>query len=56
MTTKLGEPVEFFLTNTFFADVKGLRVFPFALPEGSVVYADRAYNDLEIEDLLLEAD
>jgi hypothetical protein len=56
MVTELGEPVEFFLTNGSFADVKGLRVFPFALPEGSVVYADKAYNDYEVEDLLLEAE
>jgi len=56
MVTESGEPVEFFLTSGSFADVKGLRVFPFALPEGSVVYADKAYNDYEIEDLLLEAE
>ena len=56
MVTESGEPVEFFLTNGSFADVKGLRVFPFDLPEGSVVYADRAYNDYEVEDFLLEAE
>lgn len=56
MVTESGEPVEFFLTNGSFADVKGLKVFPFDLPEGSVVYADRAYNDYEVEDLLLEAE
>lgn len=56
MVTESGEPVEFFLTNGAFADVKGLRVFPFDLPKGSVVYADRAYNDYEVEDLLLEAE
>ncbi|MFM8006776.1 MAG: IS982 family transposase, partial [Dolichospermum sp.] len=55
MVTASREPVEFFLTNGSFAD-KGLRIFPFALPEGSVVYADKAYNDYEIEDLLLEAE
>ena len=56
MVTASREPVEFFLTSGSFADVKGLGVFPFALPEGSVVYADKAYNDYEIEDLLLEAE
>ena len=50
------QPVEFFLAPGSFADVRGLRVFPFALSEGSVVYADRAYNDYEVEDLLLEAE
>ncbi len=56
MVTASREPVEFFLTSGSLADVKGLRIFPFALPEGSVVYADKAYNDYEIEDLLLEAE
>jgi Transposase DDE domain len=56
MVTATGEPVEFFLTPGSFADVKGLKVFPFALPEGSVVYADKAYTDYAVEDLLLEAE
>ena len=56
MVTEAGEPVEFFLTPGSFADVKGLKVFPFALPEGSVVYADKAYTDYDVEDLLLEAE
>lgn len=56
MVTETGEPVEFFLSAGSFADVRGLRVFPFNLPEGSVVYADKAYNDYEVEDLLLEAE
>ncbi|WP_181016138.1 hypothetical protein [Pseudanabaena sp. BC1403] len=33
-----------------------MRVFSFALPEGSVVYADKAYNDYKIEDLLFESE
>jgi hypothetical protein len=44
------------LTPSSFADVKGLKVFPFALPEGSVVYADWAYTDYAVEDLLLAAE
>ena len=56
MVTESGEPIEFFLTSGSFADVKVLGVFPFALPKGSIVYADKAYNDYEIEDLLLEAE
>jgi len=38
MATASGEPVEFFLTSGSFADVRDLKVFPFALPESSVVY------------------
>jgi Transposase DDE domain len=56
MVTATGEPVEFFLTPASFADVKGLKIFPFALPEDSVVYADKAYTDYEVEDLLLDAE
>lgn len=33
-----------------------MRVFSFDLHEASTVYADKAYNDYEIEDLLLEAE
>lgn len=56
MVTETGEPVEFFITPGSFADVRGLKVFPFALPEHSVVYADKAYTDYEVEDLLLDAE
>jgi Transposase DDE domain len=56
MVTAIGEPVEFFLTPGSFADVQGLRVFPFALPSNSVVYADKADTDYQVEDLLLEAE
>jgi hypothetical protein len=56
MVTETGEPVEFFLSSGSFGDVRGLRVFSFNLPEDSVVYADKAYNDYEVEDLLLEAE
>jgi hypothetical protein len=41
MVTASRQPVEFFLTSGSFADVKGLRVFPFALPEGSVFMQTR---------------
>ena len=33
-----------------------LKYYAFALPVGSVIYADRAYNDYEIEDLLQEVE
>lgn len=54
MVTEKGEPVEFFLSPASFADVKGLEVFPFEIKEGSLVYGDKAYNDYDIEDWLME--
>lgn len=56
MVTESGKPVEFFLSPGSFADVKGLKHFSFALPENSVVYGDKAYNDYEVEDLLWEVE
>lgn len=55
MITKEGQPVEFFLTPGGFGDVSGLPLFDFDLPEGAEVYADKAYNDYSIEDVLKEA-
>ncbi len=55
MVTHDGKPVEFFLAPGSFADVDALKVFGFDLPEGSTVYADKAYNDYLIEDILREA-
>jgi hypothetical protein len=52
LVTKDGQPVEFFLTHGGFGDVDALKYYAFDLPAGSIVYADRAYNDYEIEDLL----
>jgi hypothetical protein len=56
MVTASGEPVEFFLTPGASADVEALDGYSFDLPEGSTVYADKAYNDYQCEDLLREAD
>jgi len=55
LVTAAGEPVEFFLTPGSFADVDALDFYNFNLPEGSTVYADKAYNDYHCEDLLQEA-
>jgi hypothetical protein len=55
MVTKEGKPVEFFLTPGSFGDVHALKVFDFDLPEGSTLYADKAYNDYVMEDILTEA-
>jgi hypothetical protein len=52
MVTQDGHPVECFLTHGGFGDVDALKYYTYALPDGSIIYADRAYNDYEIEDLL----
>ena len=56
MVTKDGQPVECFLTPGSFGDVDALKCYTYELPDGSIIYADKAYNDYEIEDLLKEVD
>ena len=56
MVTKDGQPVECFLTHGGFGDVDALKYYAYELPDGSIIYADKAYNDYEIEDLLQEVD
>ena len=56
MGTQDGHPVECFLTPGGFGDVDALKYYAYALPEGSMSYADKAYNDYEIEDLLKEVE
>ena len=56
MVTQDGQPVECFLTPGGFGDVDALKYYAYELPDGSIIYADRAYNDYEIEDLLKEVD
>lgn len=55
MVTQSGQPVELFFTPGSVGDVEGLQIFSFDLAPGSTVYADKAYNDYDIEDLLEEA-
>jgi Transposase DDE domain len=55
LVTKDGQPVECFLTPGSYSDVRMLKTFRFDIPEGSHVYADKAYNDDVMEDVLLEA-
>ena len=38
------------------SDVQALKGYAYDLPPGSVVYADKACNDYEIEDLLAEVE
>ena len=56
MVTQEGHPVELFLTPGGVGDVDELKYYLFDLPEGAIIYADKAYNDYEIEDLLKEVD
>jgi len=56
MVTQDGQPVECFLTPGGFGDVDALKYYAYELPDGSIIYADKAYNDYEIEDLLQDVD
>jgi hypothetical protein len=56
MVTQEGQPVECFLTHGGLGDVEALKYYAYELPDGSIIYADKAYNDYEIEDLLKEVD
>jgi len=44
------------LTPGNVSDTKTLSLFDFGLPNGSVIYGDKAYTCYEIEDLLAEND
>jgi len=55
MVTKDGQSVECLLTPGSYSDVQALQAFQFNLPAGSCIYADKAYNDYKMEDILLEA-
>jgi Transposase DDE domain len=52
MVTQAGQPVECFLTPGGLGDVDALKYYASELPDGAIIYADKAYNDDEIEDLL----
>ncbi len=56
MVTSEGHPVECFLTPGGFGDVEALKCYRYDLPENSEIYADKAYNNYEIEDFLQEVD
>ncbi|MEZ4732417.1 MAG: IS982 family transposase [Caldilineaceae bacterium] len=56
LVTKDHQPVEFFLSPGAFSDTDALTQFDFDLPEGSQIFADKAYTDYLVEDLLDEAD
>jgi hypothetical protein len=54
LVTATGEPVEFCLAPGSESDLLPFREFSLDLPEGSVIYADKLYNDYHYEDLLRE--
>ncbi len=54
MTTGAGEPVEFSLVAGSEADVSVFKELNLDLPEGSTIFADKAYTDYDYEDLLEE--
>jgi len=54
LVTEQGQPVEFFLTPGNCYDNQGLAWFRFDLPEGSLITADKAYNDRRKEQELAE--
>src|SRR5262249_3498716 len=56
MVIQDGQPVECFLTPGGFGDIDALKYYAYELPNGSIIYADKAYNAYEIEDLLKEVD
>ena len=56
MVTSDGQPIECLLTHGGFGEVEALTYYAYELPDGSIIYADKAYNDYEIEDLLKEVD
>jgi hypothetical protein len=55
LVTKDGQPVECCLTPGSYRDVRMRNTFQFNVPEGSHVYADKAYSDYAMEDVLREA-
>ncbi|MDF2440511.1 MAG: hypothetical protein JWN98_1495 [Abditibacteriota bacterium] len=55
VVTGRGKPIEFVITSVSCSDIKALKSLDLDLPAGSLIHADRAYNDYSEEDLLLHA-
>jgi DDE family transposase len=55
LVTTDGQPIECYLMPGSSSDVRVLRTCQFDLPEGSQIYAEKAYNDYALEDALEEA-
>ena len=54
ITTSSGIPVEFSIMAGSQADVKALHQLPFSMPAGSALYADSAYTNYHLEDMLAD--
>jgi hypothetical protein len=54
ITTEKGIPVEYCIVPGSQADVKGLYQLPLSLASGSEVYADSAYTNYQVEDMLAQ--
>jgi len=55
IVTASGEPVEFLISAGAESDITVFKQHKFDLPEGSICYGDKAYNDYEFEDVLQES-
>ena len=49
-----GIPIEFCFTPGSTSDIEGLKELPCELPEGSILFSDKAYTSYSSEDDLLE--
>ncbi len=49
-----GVPIEFCFTPGGYSDLAGLRLLPCELPQGALLFADRAYTHYHLEDDLFE--
>ncbi len=56
MTNEKGLPVEYKILPGSIADITAFREFNFDLPKSSIIYADKAYNDYVLEDILRDVD
>ncbi len=50
-----GIPAEIVLSHGSCSDISAFHGFNIHLPKGSVIPADKAYNDYSLEDSLMEA-
>jgi len=54
IVTASGKPVEFIIAPGADTDVKVFKQMSFSIPEKSICYGDKAYNDYNHEDILLD--
>jgi hypothetical protein len=54
LTDLMGHPIEVLFTPGSESDIRAFRRFDLNIPEGSLIYGDRAYTDYAYEDALAE--